>query len=203
VGTWGPGLFSDDTACDVRDEFRDLIGDGLTAEEATGRILSSYPAPEDDPDGAVALLALAVTQWKTGRLVDPVRDRAVAAIDAGAGLDRWDVPAGRERRRNALARARAQILSPQPAPVRIPRRVRSSTPLAAGDVLLYTHDSGQQVIFWVEQNMTDKGGTCRVAELLDIPPQQVIRDVSSVRRTIPYLLLTRPSREPSPPGSAS
>jgi hypothetical protein len=37
----------------------------------------------------------------------------------------------------------------------------------------------------VEQNMTDKGGTCRVAELLDIPPQQVIRDVSSVRRTIP------------------
>jgi len=185
MGTWGPGLFSGDLACDVREEFRDLIGDGLTAEEATQRILSSYPAPEDDPDGAVVVLALAVTQWKTGRLLGSVRDRAVAVIDAGADLDRWDFPAAREQRRAALAKVRAQLLAPQPAPVRIRRREKASTPLAAGDVLLYTHDSGRQVIFWVAENITDRGGTYTVAELLDIEPQEVIGDVSSVRRTTP------------------
>jgi len=36
VGIWGPGIFSDDLAADVREEFRDLIGEGLTAEEANG-----------------------------------------------------------------------------------------------------------------------------------------------------------------------
>ena len=34
MGTWGTGLFSDDLAADVRDEFRDLIGEGLTTEAA-------------------------------------------------------------------------------------------------------------------------------------------------------------------------
>lgn len=151
IGAWGPGLFSDDLACDVRGEFRDLIGEGLTVEEATRRILASYPSPEDDPDnGSVVLIALAVTQWKTGRLLDLIRDQAVAVIDAGADLDRWDEDTAESRRR-ALARAREQLLSPQRAPVRIARQRKMTTPSEAGDVLLYAHDSGRQVVFWVEE----------------------------------------------------
>jgi hypothetical protein len=175
-------LFSDDTACDVRNEFRDLIGEGLTAEEATEQILASYPSVAEDPDeGSVVLIALAVTQWKTGRLLEVVRDQAVAAIDAGADLGRWEedgtVAGGRRR---ALARAREQLLSPQRAPVRIARRHRPATPFESGDVLLYTHDSGRQVVFWVERNHTDNGGTYSIMEALGTDPQDAIRDPGTV-----------------------
>jgi hypothetical protein len=42
VGTWGPGIFSDDLAADVREDFRDLISQGLTPEEATERLKRDY-----------------------------------------------------------------------------------------------------------------------------------------------------------------
>jgi hypothetical protein len=35
MGSWGPALFSDDTACDVRDMYKDLIADGVDDAEAT------------------------------------------------------------------------------------------------------------------------------------------------------------------------
>jgi hypothetical protein len=67
-GTWGTGLFQDDDACGARDEFRGLIGDGLTPEQASQQVLSSYPTPEEDPEiGSVVLIALALAEWKIGR----------------------------------------------------------------------------------------------------------------------------------------
>ena len=37
MGTWGVAIFSDDLAADIRGDFRELIGDGLTPSEATAR----------------------------------------------------------------------------------------------------------------------------------------------------------------------
>lgn len=100
MGAWGPGIFSDDTACDVRDEFRDLIGDGVSPEDATGQLLAQYTEGSEDPDeNAVVIIALAVTQWKIGRLLDEVRDQAIAAVDAGADLGRWEGSPHLQRRR--------------------------------------------------------------------------------------------------------
>jgi hypothetical protein len=42
MGAWGTAIFSDDTARDIRDEFRDLIGEGLSTEQATEKLLSEY-----------------------------------------------------------------------------------------------------------------------------------------------------------------
>ncbi|SCG52127.1 DUF4259 domain-containing protein [Micromonospora inositola] len=50
MGAWGPGLFSDDTACDVRDEYRDMLEDGVDDDKATQRMLDSYADVLDDPD---------------------------------------------------------------------------------------------------------------------------------------------------------
>ena len=50
MGTWGTAIFSDDTASDVRDEFRDLIGKGLSAEQATNKLLKENAPSLDDPD---------------------------------------------------------------------------------------------------------------------------------------------------------
>ena len=56
MGTWSTAIFSDDVAADVRDTFRDLIGEGLSAAEAVDRMLKESPeVPDDDDDGPVFL----------------------------------------------------------------------------------------------------------------------------------------------------
>lgn len=42
MGAWGTAIFSDDTALDVRDEWRDAILDRLSAKEATTRLVKGF-----------------------------------------------------------------------------------------------------------------------------------------------------------------
>jgi hypothetical protein len=135
VGAWGPALFSDDTAIDVRDEYRGFLEDELNDEEATRRTLDRFSGSFDDPDeGPVAWLALAVTQSKLGRLDPTVADRALQIIATDEGMARWQEqgPALVARRRAALEKARIQLAGSQPPrrKLRLPK-----TPLQRGDVL--------------------------------------------------------------------
>jgi hypothetical protein len=136
LGVWGPSLFSDDVACDIRDYYRELVEDGVEDGSATRQTVEKFRAYLDDPDG-VALLALAVTQSKLGRLDPEIRDRALALLDRGADLEMWeeDNPKLLPRRRAALDKARAQLAGPQPRRRRVRPPKRISSGLAAGDVL--------------------------------------------------------------------
>lgn len=151
VGTWGPGLYSDDLARDVRGDYRRLLEDGTADEEATSRVLAQYLAePADPDDDAVVWLALAVTQSTIGRLDPMVQARALEVIDDGVGQDRWaDDPKLLAKRRAALAKVRAQLVGPQPArkALRPPRR--HVTTLQAGDVLAYRGSNDQLALFRV------------------------------------------------------
>ena len=128
MGTWGTAIFSDDTASDVRNDFRELIGDGLSPEEATARLMTRYGSIVDDPEGGTTFwLGLAVTQWKSGRLQESVKKRALEIIDSGADLRLWSEDEKLVKARAAvLAETRAQLLSPQPAAKRIPKTFREA-----------------------------------------------------------------------------
>jgi hypothetical protein len=74
MGTWGTAIFSDDIACDVRDQYRECIGEGLSGSEATEKLMADYEQSlEDSDEGPPFWLALAATQWKLGRLEDRVK----------------------------------------------------------------------------------------------------------------------------------
>jgi len=63
MGTWGTALYKDDTACDVRDDYRDILGDGLVEPGATEQLIKSWKDELPDPVTApVFWLALADTQ---------------------------------------------------------------------------------------------------------------------------------------------
>jgi hypothetical protein len=139
LGAWGTAIFSDDTASDVRDEWRDAILDGLSAEDATQRLLESFDEYLEDADTEKLFwMALAAAQMETGRLLAEVCDRALAIIDAGGDVDRW-----REDGDDSLARQRARVLErlaaklrgPQPEPKRLRRPVALSVSLEVGDVV--------------------------------------------------------------------
>lgn len=90
-GVWGTAIFSNDDAADLRDDYRRMIGEGLSGSEATDRLLRRWvPSPGKDPDlAAVFWLALAVTQWKCGRLEERVKTQALRVIDDGTALRAW------------------------------------------------------------------------------------------------------------------
>jgi hypothetical protein len=168
MGVWGAALFSSDIACDIRDHYRELIEDGVDDAEATRLTAAKYRESLDDPDdGASAILALAVTQSKIGRLDPVIRDLALAAIERGGDLSVWaiDNPKLLARRKQVLAKVREQLTGPQPARSRVKRPSRPGCGLVAGDVLALDFPGGLALLRIVRVHVHRKGETPCIEEL--------------------------------------
>lgn len=193
MGTWGPALFSDDIASDLRDDFRDAIADGLSPAAATEKVLAEYrPDSSDPPYAAAVWLALAATQWKLGRLEVWVRDAALAAIDGGGAIAAWLGTKDEARRRRILADTRAQLVSPSPPPRQVRRNLLCTCDWQPGDLVAYRTLSANQIILQVQMLHSDKGGTYPSLEVLDwlgpdLPVAGVIDALPFARATPGYL----------------
>lgn len=182
MGVWGTAVFSDDTASDIRGDYRDYLGDGLSGSEATARILAEYKSSLDDPQQAsVVWLALAAVQWKLGRLEPQILEHALEVIASGSDLKRWEAgTADFTKRKAVLEKLRAQLISPQPTAKRVPKQIRSECHWSVGDLVSYKLRSGKLIVFRVIGHHTDKGGTYPTCEILDwigdeIPPLENLR----------------------------
>lgn len=139
MGAWGPGLYSDDVTCDVKDEYIKYLREGKTNEEATEDILESWEIPseyENDEDESLVLFALADTQWNYGRLLDEIKEAALKRIDID--LKRWEEDKQLyNKRKKVLDRLATKLNSPQPPlkKIRIPRFYR--TEWQNGDTYAY------------------------------------------------------------------
>lgn len=168
VGAWGSGLFSDDTACDIRDTYRDLIADGKSGSEATDLLLQQWQQELADLDeGPVFWLALAATQWKLGRLEDRVKAGALRVIDTGAGLDRWrEDPKLLQKRQAVLAKLRAELETPQRPPKKIAKPYVEISDWEVGEMIAYRLPSGRLAILRVTSQDTYFGGKSPECEVL-------------------------------------
>lgn len=190
MGAWGVAVFSDDLAADLRDDYRDLIGAGLSSTQAVEKLLASYASSlADDDEMPVFWLALALTQWKLGRLEERTKEKALGVIESGQGLRRWDGPGQRKKRAAVLEKVRTQLLSPQPSPKRVPRRIEAANDWQAGEVLGLRLQSGNWTLLRVIGHHSDKGGRFAVCELLDwvgaeIPPALAVAELS-LKKPVP------------------
>ena len=182
MGVWGTAIFSDDTARDVREDYQDFLGDGLSGPEATSRLVAKWSSSLKDPDEApVFWLALAATQWKCGRLEPNVLRQALNVIDNGSDLDRWDAGSRDYKKRQAVLNAlHEQLKSPQPRERKFRKRFRDWNEWLVGDLVAYRLLSGRLVILRVIGHHSDKGGTAPICELLDwvgdrVPDQSELR----------------------------
>jgi hypothetical protein len=168
MGVWDTALFANDLACDIRDHYRELIEDGVDDVEATRQTVEKFQKSLDDPeDGTAALLALAVTQSKIGRLDPFIRDRALAQVDRGGDLRVWgiDNPKLVAKRKEVLAKAREQLLGPQPGRKRLKRPSRPSCGLVAGEVLALDLPGGPALLRIVRVHSHRNGETPCLEEL--------------------------------------
>jgi hypothetical protein len=169
MGTWGPGLYSDDTACDVRDDYKDILGDGIEEPEATKKILEEWKSELNDLDTApVFWLTLADVQWKLGRLQPDVKREAIKVIESGEDLVRWlENKKYKLMRQATLAELLKKLQSEQPQIKKVKKRFQESTDWCLGDVYRYELKSGQFILFHVIGFHKDKGGRRPVCEILD------------------------------------
>lgn len=186
MGTWGYSVFSSDLGSDIRGEFREMIGDGLTPEQATHRLRSEYKEngallePEDRP---VFWLALAAAQWESGRLLEDVKCRALDEIDSGRALKPWREagPAAMKKRKAALTLFRKKLLSPQPEPKRIRKVFHERTPWDVGHAVSYRLLSGHHVVMRVIDISEQRKSRIAIVDLCDSTGQQ-LPDVKSIAK---------------------
>jgi hypothetical protein len=176
MGAWGPAIFSDDTARDIRSDYRELLEDGVENSEATRRVIEAHDDLADD-EKHVLWLALAAAQAALGRLDEDVKTRALAVIDGDVGLELWVEAGHREltRRRAALAKLRETLIAPPRPPVRVRRPWFHVTDLTAGDVLAYQRPDGRYTLIRVARVAEHRGETAPILRWLDWKVQTPVR----------------------------
>lgn len=191
MGAWGVAVFSDDLAADIRGDFRELIGDGLTPSEATDRLKAEYASSLANPDEMpVFWIALALSQWKLGRLEESTKKMALQVIDDGTDLARWDDAKSRVKREAVLAKTRADLLAAPPPAKRVPRTIREANEWQLGETIGFQLLSGNWTMFRVIGHHADNGGRFAVCELLDwvgeaFPSKDMIEKLQIKRENSP------------------
>ena len=144
MGTWGPGLYQNDLAADIRDTFKDQLKRGKIGKQITKELLAEYENEILDLDDAVVFwFALADTQWELGRLEDSVREKALFYIQNGYDLKRWQIenPKAALTREMIINRLKEKLLSSQPAQKKISQYKFYKCKWKEGDVYAYLLDS--------------------------------------------------------------
>jgi hypothetical protein len=193
MSAWGVAVFSDDLAADVRDSFRELIGEGLSSTEATEKLLAQFASPALDPEEApVFWIALASVQWKLGRLEERTQREALRLIESGQDLRRWQGSKNEAKRAAVLEKVRQQLLSPPPPAKRVPRVIKEANDWQVGEVIGLQLLSGNWALMRVIGHFEDKGGRFAVGEFLDwvgkeIPPAEIVTalDVKNKKGSTP------------------
>lgn len=149
MGAWGTAIYSNDTASDVRSEFRDLIADGLDARTATERLVVSYEPGSGVEDASDFWLGLALAQHRLGRLLPEVHEQAKRAAQQ-EDMRRWE-PEDRDKRSRAVEKALLELAQRQPEAKPVRREPESHTDLLPGQHFLYEFAKGRKALFRVER----------------------------------------------------
>lgn len=140
MGAWGPRLYQNDIAEEVRDYYKDQLHRGKTGKEITQEPIAQNEYTISDPDDApVFWFALADTQWNLGRLEDFVREQALHHIRDGHDVKRWAAEdlRGAKTRAKTLEELQQKLLSPQPAEKRMSQYKLYRCEWKIGDVYAY------------------------------------------------------------------
>ncbi len=137
MGAWGTALYSDDYAADVRADYRELLKNGKTDEEALQEVARKDAPPVGSEDEYVFWYALADTLWNYGRLTPEVKEKALYFLETVKEDDRWDNEKTWEKRKAVLQKLKEKLLSEQPPRKKVSIYVPYRCPWNVGDVFAY------------------------------------------------------------------
>jgi hypothetical protein len=144
VGAWGPGLYQDDVAEDVKTQYVNLIKIGKTNQEATEELIKDNQLKINDSDDApIFWFALADTQWKLGRLLPYVKENALIHLIKEDNLKKWEKENKEDYkyRKKVLDQLKDRLNSPIPAQKKISRYKYFKCNWCIGDTFAYQLES--------------------------------------------------------------
>ena len=112
MGAWGPGIFSSDTALDVRETYVERLKMGATDEDAYMYVLTELSDYLNDKEDSIDFwLCLASVLSDYGRLTEEVKKKAIDIIEEG-DYYRWS-NAEKKRREVILYKLKDKLMSKQ------------------------------------------------------------------------------------------
>ena len=140
MGAWGTGLYSNDTAADIRGAYVEHLKRGKSNEEALQSILDSNKdvigMADEEP---LFWFALADTLWNYGRLTEDVKQKALSFLANPPADERW-----LESDKKSLAawlqtleKLKSKLLSEQPPEKKVSKYRFYHCPWNLGDVFAY------------------------------------------------------------------
>lgn len=144
MGTWGPELYQDDLAEDIRDYYKDQLQRGKKGIDITQELLVQYQIEiSDSEEASVFWFSLADTQWNLGRLEDKVKEMALKHILLGDNLECWktETPKMAKAREQTIEELRQKLLSPQPPEKKVIQYKIYRCEWKHGDVYAYKLES--------------------------------------------------------------
>lgn len=144
MGAWSAEIFDDDGADEIKEEYKILLGYGMSLEESYKKIEDYfYPDYKGQHDEDVYWLSIALFQWQNGILLDEVKQRALECIEDEEYLERWK-ESGEEiyqERKHVLADFKHKLVNitneTRKKFPKCPKCYRYKTKWKAGDLLAY------------------------------------------------------------------
>jgi len=138
MGVWGPGIYSNDTAEDLKTDMRDVYS-VKNVFEGTEILKKAYQENihSDESERADFWFALADFQWKKGILTEEVKTEALKLLNSEAGMELWyesGIKADIKKRKEALEKLKLELSSPVPAKKKIKNGCIKS-PWKPGDII--------------------------------------------------------------------
>ena len=142
MGTWNRKLFSNDTACDIRDTYIELLRNQYSEEEAYDRTCREYSELIGSEEEPSFWFAIAAVQWQVGRLTPDVREKALSWIEAHGGMELWEgTRGGQERWETTLSELKELLMWEMPHKkkfkTKIARQLGANLVLILLDIILF------------------------------------------------------------------
>jgi len=146
MASWGPKLYQDDVAEDVRDYYKDQLKRGKTNEEVTRVLIEdNEDIIQDEDEAPVFWFALADTQWNLGRLLPTVKEKALEYLKIGSNLKRWESEAINQKeykiREKVLQELEQKLKSQMPLEKKITQYKFYKCEWNIGDIFAYKLES--------------------------------------------------------------
>ena len=147
MGAWNARLFSNDTTCDIKDTYKEFLIQQLSDEDAYKKTYEEYSELMGTDEEPLFWYALADTQWRVGRLMPEVKEKALKFICENGGIDEWEeIPNGSEKWKATLKKLKDTITSDMPPRKKFPKPIEFiSNPWNVGDVYAYQFHTDEAV----------------------------------------------------------
>lgn len=144
MGTWGKGLYDDDYASDIRNEYIHALELKKDNYEITKEMIDAYDNDEDLYEQVLFWIVLADTQWNYGCLLPEVKEKALSYISNQNLMSEWasECEGLSEYRLEEINGISKKIVSKMPEPITVKKSKLFKCSWKIGDVFRYTLSEG-------------------------------------------------------------